>query len=100
MSPLLKHWCHLATYESNCPLLLNIAHCTCRDPLARTASPQPPQPQPPLPDSQLQLQYAMALVRMVNGIADSSQKGRVAASVASLAAAAGEAGRQSLPATC
>jgi hypothetical protein len=31
----------------------------------------------------------MALVRMVNGIADSSQKGRVAASVASLAAAAG-----------
>ena len=37
----------------------------------------------------LRLQYAMALVRMVNGIADSAQRGRMAASVASLATAAG-----------
>ena len=35
------------------------------------------------------MQYSLAVVRMVNGIADSSQKGRVAASVASLASAAG-----------
>jgi len=41
-------------------------------------------------ESELRLQYAMAVVRMVNGIADSSQRGRVAASVASLASAAGE----------
>lgn len=40
-------------------------------------------------ESELRLQYAMAVVRMVNGIADSAQRGRVAASVASLAAAAG-----------
>lgn len=37
----------------------------------------------------LRMQYSLAVVRMVNGIADSSQKGRVAASVASLASAAG-----------
>lgn len=41
-------------------------------------------------ESELRLQYAMAVVRMVNGIADSSQRGRVAASVASLASAAGQ----------
>lgn len=41
-------------------------------------------------ESELRLQYALAVVRMVNGIADSSQRGRVAASVASLSAAAGE----------
>jgi len=35
------------------------------------------------------MQYSLAVVRMVNGIADSSQKGRMAASVASLSAAAG-----------
>jgi ribosomal biogenesis protein LAS1 len=35
------------------------------------------------------MQYSLAVVRMVNGIADSSQKGRMAASVASLTAAAG-----------
>ena len=35
------------------------------------------------------MQYSLTVVRMVNGIADSSQKGRVAASVASLANAAG-----------
>jgi ribosomal biogenesis protein LAS1 len=40
-------------------------------------------------DSELRLQYALAVVRMVNGIADSAQRGRVAASVAGLAAAAG-----------
>jgi hypothetical protein len=40
-------------------------------------------------ESELRLQYAMAVVRMVNGIADSSQRGRVAASVASLASVAG-----------
>lgn len=40
-------------------------------------------------ESELRLQYAMAVVRMVNGIADSAQRGRVAASVASLASAAG-----------
>lgn len=40
-------------------------------------------------ESELRLQYAMAVVRMVNGIADSAQRGRIAASVASLAAAAG-----------
>ncbi|GAB4822321.1 hypothetical protein N2152v2_009367 [Parachlorella kessleri] len=48
-----------------------------------------PTPAIALSDSQLRLQYAMALVRMVNGIADSAQKGRLAQSVASLAAAAG-----------
>ncbi|KAG7666742.1 hypothetical protein KSW81_000515 [Nannochloris sp. 'desiccata'] len=37
----------------------------------------------------LRMQYSLAVVRMVNGIADSSQKGRMAASVASLSAAAG-----------
>ena len=37
----------------------------------------------------LRMQYSMALVRLVNGIADSSQKGKVAASVASLASTAG-----------
>lgn len=41
-------------------------------------------------ESELRLQYAMVVVRMVNGIADSSQRGRVAASVASLASAAGQ----------
>ncbi len=44
----------------------------------------------PASESELRLQYAMAVVRMVNGIADSSQRGRVAASVASLASAAGQ----------
>lgn len=36
----------------------------------------------------LRLQYSMALTRLVNGITDSTQRGRVASSVASLAAAA------------
>lgn len=40
-------------------------------------------------EHELRLQYSMALVRMVNGIADSAQRGRLAASVASLAGAAG-----------
>jgi hypothetical protein len=38
---------------------------------------------------QLRMQYAAALVRMVNGIADSQQRARVAVSVAGLAEAAG-----------
>eukprot|EP00887_Chlorella_sp_A99_P003157 scaffold9.g3157.t1 len=37
----------------------------------------------------LRLQLSMALVRMVNGISDSAQRGRTAASVAALAAGAG-----------
>jgi len=37
----------------------------------------------------LRMQYSLAVVRMVNGISDSSQKGRMAASVARLSAAAG-----------
>ncbi len=36
------------------------------------------------------MEYAMATVRLVNGIADSAQKGKVATSVASLASFAGE----------
>ena len=35
------------------------------------------------------LQYSMAIVRLVNGIADGAQKGRVASSVANLASSAG-----------
>jgi hypothetical protein len=41
-------------------------------------------------DGLLRLMYSMAVVRLVNGVADSSQRGRVAASVASLASQAGE----------
>ncbi|KAK9818152.1 hypothetical protein WJX72_007873 [[Myrmecia] bisecta] len=37
----------------------------------------------------LQLQYAMVIIRLVNGIVDSAQKGKVAISVANLAAHAG-----------
>ena len=37
----------------------------------------------------LRLEYSMAIVRMVNGISDKAQKGRVATSVAQNAAAAG-----------
>lgn len=37
----------------------------------------------------LRMQYAMAVIRVVNGIADSAQKGKVATSVASLASFAG-----------
>ena len=43
----------------------------------------------PADDAALRLQYGMAIVRLVNGIADAAQKGRVAVSVASLAAQAG-----------
>ena len=42
------------------------------------------------PESLLRLQYAMLVIRLVNGISDSSQKGRVALSVANLAEDAGE----------
>ena len=41
------------------------------------------------PHGLLRLLYAMALIRLVNGISDSSQKGRVAVSVAQLAEDAG-----------
>ncbi|KAK9906714.1 hypothetical protein WJX75_006664 [Coccomyxa subellipsoidea] len=41
------------------------------------------------PESLLRLQYAMLVIRLVNGISDSSQKGRVAMSVANLAEDAG-----------
>ena len=37
----------------------------------------------------LRMQYAMAVIRVGNGIADSAQKGKVATSVASLASFAG-----------
>lgn len=43
----------------------------------------------PVDDGALRLQYAMAIVRLVNGIADAAQKGRTAVSVAGLAAQAG-----------
>lgn len=43
----------------------------------------------PADDSSLRLQYSMAVVRLVNGIADAAQKGRTAVSVAFLAAQAG-----------
>lgn len=52
-------------------------------------SQQPPPSISGSSESELRLQYAMAVVRMVNGIADSAQRGRIAASVASLASAAG-----------
>lgn len=44
---------------------------------------------PPLPDALLRTQYSLPLIRMVNGITDSQQKGKVAMSVANLAANAG-----------
>lgn len=42
-------------------------------------------------EMQLRLQYAMTIVRLVNGISDSSQKGKVATSVAVLATKSGMA---------
>lgn len=54
-----------------------------------TSNQQQHLPQAFASESELRLQYGMAVVRMVNGIADSSQRGRVAASVASLASQAG-----------
>lgn len=41
-------------------------------------------------EMQLRLQYAMTIIRLVNGISDSSQKKKVAASVAALATSAGK----------
>ena len=41
-------------------------------------------------EMQLRLQYAMAIIRLVNGIADSAQKKKVASSVAALATNAGK----------
>ncbi len=40
----------------------------------------------------LRLRYSLPLVRLVNGVADSQQRGRVASSVAVLADAAGDCG--------
>jgi ribosomal biogenesis protein LAS1 len=40
-------------------------------------------------ESLLRLQYAMLIIRLVNGISDSAQKGRIAMSVAHLAEDAG-----------
>lgn len=40
-------------------------------------------------ESMLRMQYALAIVRLVNGISDSAQKGTVAKSVANLAESAG-----------
>ncbi len=45
-------------------------------------------------DQVLRMQYSMVIVRLVNGIADSGQKGRTANSVASIAAGAGAASDQ------
>lgn len=49
---------------------------------------------PPLIDAnmemQLRLEYAMAIIRLVNGISDSAQKKKVASSVAALASSAGK----------
>ena len=44
----------------------------------------------PTDDGALRLQYAMAIVRLVNGVADAAQRGRTAVSVAGLAAQAGQ----------
>lgn len=59
-----------------------------RDPCAGGQCP-PPAGSPPSDDGALRLQYAMAIVRLVNGVADAAQKGRTAVSVAGLAAQAG-----------
>ena len=48
------------------------------------------QPASPDLEMQLRLQYSMTIIRLVNGISDSSQKGRVAASVLSNAEEAGK----------
>ena len=47
-------------------------------------------------EMQLRLQYGMAIVRLVNGISDSSQKGKVANSVAVLATKSGDPASQRL----
>ena len=45
-------------------------------------------------ESMLRMQYAMAIIRLVNGISDSAQKGNVAKSVAHLAESAGVSAMQ------
>ena len=40
-------------------------------------------------EMQLRLEYSMTIVRLVNGISDSSQKGKMASSVAVLATKSG-----------
>jgi ribosomal biogenesis protein LAS1 len=50
---------------------------------------QLPRPPAGLSEQQLRLQYSVVLVRLVNGITDSLQKGKMATSVSGLADAAG-----------
>ena len=45
-------------------------------------------------EMQLRLQYAMAIIRLVNGIADSAQKKKVASSVAALATNVGKSSKR------
>ncbi len=52
------------------------------------------------PESLLRLQYAMLIIRLVNGISDSSQKGRIAMSVSNLAEDAGQSSIQFLLLSC
>ena len=51
------------------------------------------QPSSRMNESILKLQYALCLIRLVNGVTDSAQKGKVASSVSSLASMAGTAAR-------
>ena len=69
------HW--RATCAEVCHFLSYLSHC--RD---AECTNQPA-------EYLLRLQYSMAVVRLVNGVTDPGQKGRVAVSVAGLAAAAG-----------
>ena len=46
-------------------------------------------------ESMLRMQYALAIIRLVNGISDSAQKGTMAKSVAHLAETAGVSGAAS-----
>lgn len=61
------------------------------DRASAVANPPPPSPTPPTSTTThaRRLQLAMAVVRLVNGVADAGQTRRVAASVADLSAAAG-----------
>ena len=51
--------------------------CSCANPHAKTSG--------IVSEHSLRLAYSMALVRFVNGVVDSGQKGQVASSVATLA---------------
>lgn len=72
----------------------------CRDPLYAGAGGYAASgvaPGPAVSETLLRMQYAMAVIRVVNGIADSAQKGKVATSVASLASFAGDNRTHALP---